>query len=75
MDVGDSLDTALEQAARALEPFADAFVIVARADSENGDKELFRYTGAGSSSERRGLVEVVRTFYDEADRQTYRDSD
>ena len=47
MDVGDSLDTALEQAARALEPFADAFVIVARADSENGDKELFRYTGAG----------------------------
>jgi hypothetical protein len=68
------LDAAMERARDALIPFADGFVIIARVGNEDGKMDSYRYKVRGPTSEARGLIETVRTYFDEDDRKAWRES-
>lgn len=68
----EQLEAVLEEQHRKLSEVADGFVIIARVADETGAKDSYRYKTHGSSSESRGLIEMVRTFLDEDDRANYR---
>jgi hypothetical protein len=66
------LQQRLEQAVRILVPVADSFVIMARVGDRDGKSDSYQRKCHGTTSEQRGLVEVLRTILDENDRLAFR---